>query len=210
MTRVLSDAWSRRTAHDHPYRWLSTEPGELFDARVARELAASFPVDGFTRRDRADRARGKTYRNYSRQLFGPGTDAAAPPLPGLWQDLLDDVLSEEYRRRVATVLGQEQAAEVEVRLVRHAPGDWLEPHTDRDDKLFSHIVYFNAEWRPEWGGCLDILGGPDPASVVGSVVPRLGASALLAQAPNSWHQVARVSDGSAAARMSLLVHGLRP
>ncbi|MFC4856092.1 2OG-Fe(II) oxygenase family protein [Actinophytocola glycyrrhizae] len=204
---VLADRWRTRRAGTHPYPWLATPPGELFGLDVAEELAATFPADGFVRKDAAHRVRGKTYRNFSRPVTGEQDGTG--PLPPRWTELLTDLRSPEYRAWVADVLGQEPADDVELRLVRHSPGDWLGPHTDREDKIFSHILYFNPGWRADWGGCLEILERSSAAAVAGRVVPELGASALLAQAPNSWHQVTAVSKASAESRRSLLVHGLR-
>lgn len=207
-TGLLDGPWTRRSGADSPYRWLSTAPGELFPEGAARELAAAFPLDAYTRLDTTARPHGKSYRNYSRVLAGPGrlTDDT---LPRLWHDLLAQALTPHYRAAVAGVLGQQPASAVEVRLVRHARGDWLGPHTDRADKLFSHIIYFNRDWRPEWGGCLQILRSAHPSDVAAEVVPRLGASALLARADNSWHQVGAVTSDPAPERRSLLIHGLR-
>ncbi|MDS0139290.1 MULTISPECIES: 2OG-Fe(II) oxygenase family protein [unclassified Amycolatopsis] len=130
-------------------------------------------------------------------------------LTEVWRRLIADLTEGTYLRDVAALLRQPVASGLEIRLVRHAGGDWLSPHTDRADKLFSHIFYFTRGWRAEWGGCLEILEGDDPASVAGRVVPELGASALLARADNSWHQVSRVRGAPPVDRTSLLVHGRR-
>ncbi|MEU2065744.1 2OG-Fe(II) oxygenase family protein [Streptomyces anulatus] len=108
------------------------------------------------------------------------------------------------------MLDQPVARDLDIRLVRHESGDWLSPHTDREDKLFSHIIYFSTRWDAEWGGCLEILRSSDPADAVARVVPRLGASALLARSDESWHQVSPVTPvPGIPPRASLLVHGLR-
>jgi hypothetical protein len=204
---MLADQWAVPRAHEHPYRWLSTEPGELLPVEAAQELADTFPEDGYVRRDTSTRGSGKQYRNFSRTVVLPG-DGPLARLPDPWLELVSELQAVAYRRRVARLLDQPVARGLEIRLVRHASGDWLGPHTDRGDKLFSHILYFNPGWQEEWGGCLEILEGADPATVAGRIVPRLGASALLAQADNSWHQVTKVSGSAARSRRSLLVHGL--
>ena len=90
------------------------------------------------------------------------------------------------------MLGQQPARALELRLVRHGPGDGLSPHTDRDDKIFSHVIYLNRTWHEDWGGCLEVLSNNDPGAVAGRIVPRLGASALMARSNNSWHQVTAI------------------
>lgn len=213
---LLGLSWARRAAHREPYRWLATEPGELFAPGVAERLAACFPEDGYTRLDTSGRASGKQYRNYSRPITGEAartaeSGQAAPEaraaLPEPWPALISELLTGGYRAQVARLLDQQPATGLEIRLVRHSGGDWLGPHTDREDKLFSHIVYFNPGWSSAWGGCLEVLAG-EHGGAAARIVPRLGASALLVQAPNSWHQVTAVAPG-APERRSLLIHGLR-
>jgi len=205
---VLDTHWLRRAANRDPFTWLSTAPGEALSHETATRLRATFPEDGFRRKDATGQGREKSYRNYSRPLVVDSVPLATD-LPPLWQRLVGELTADDYRKDVAALLGQEVARTVEIRLVRHAGGDWLSPHTDRADKLFSHIFYFNPGWRAEWGGCLEILSGNDPDAVVARIPPELGATALLARADNSWHQVSRVAAQPAPERTSLLVHGVR-
>lgn len=207
MSVVLRDSWGGRAPSLDPFRWLHTTPGELLDLDVARQLAGSVPDHGFVRKLEVSVTRTKTYRNFSWDLVRPGEPTVE--LTGLWRELISDLVDPEYRRRVSELLGTPVADAVEIRLVRHLPGDWLGPHTDRPDKIFSHVLYFTAGWQPEWGGNLEILRTADPASVVSRVVPELGASALFARSDDSWHQVSPVTDERVPARVSLLIHGIR-
>lgn len=204
---LINPAWTEAVASDRPFRWLSTEPGLLLDEATAARLAREFPTESFTRRESDRPDASKTYRNFSRALVGPDVRADAAPLPEIWQRLVTELLEDGYRDAVAKVLGQPPAARLEIRLARHGRTDWLSPHTDRPDKAFSHLVYFNPEWREEWGGCLQILGSADPADVVAQVVPRLGVSALFERSDSSWHQVGPVAAEAPSDRISLLIHG---
>lgn len=204
--QIVSDSWFRLRLQRQPYRWLATAPGEFCSLEDAGRLADTFPTEGFVRRNESERACGKRYSNFSRPLNWPEDEGA---LGAEWRRLVADLLSPDYRDHVARILAQERAARLELRLVYHGSGDWLGPHTDRDDKLFSQIIYFNRGWSAAWGGCLQILRHNDPASVVATVAPELGASVLLARASNSWHQVTEVSPDAPAQRRSLLIHGLR-
>jgi SM-20-related protein len=206
---VLTGAWDDLRCHDHPYRWLATPPGQLLALDTAERLCAARPTGAFVRREADAKGSDKTYRNYSRQLVAPDGTTATEGLSRLWLELVDELCSAAYRHHVARVLNQPVVERVEVRLVRHAPGDWLGPHTDRPDKAFSHVFYLNPGWQESWGGALHILASRDPDDVVSVVSPELGASVLLARADNSWHRVGPVTAAAATERTSLLVHGLR-
>lgn len=205
LMRILSDSWFQLASQPNPYRWLATRPGEFCSLKNAGQLAETFPSEGFIRRNESKRASGKRYSNFSRPLRWPEDEAT---LSAEWRSLVNDLLHPEYCTQVARMLDQRKAYQLELRLVYHGAGDWLEPHTDRDDKLFSHIVYFNHRWSAAWGGCLQILRDSDPKSVVATISPELGASVLLARASNSWHQVTKVSPDAPVQRRSLLIHGL--
>lgn len=201
MVMELAGPWPGAELSTEPFPWLVTPPGSVFPVETAVELAATFPQDSFARLDTSARTEGKTYRNWSR----PAGAELAPA--GAWSELLAELASPAYRLLVAQVLGQPVAAEVELRFVHHGRGDWLDPHVDSADKLFSHIFYFADGWQPDWGGCLEILGSADPADVVASVAPVTGRSVLMARTDRAWHQVTRVSPSARTGRSSLLVHG---
>jgi 2OG-Fe(II) oxygenase superfamily len=211
MMTVLRSGWTRRCVLQHePYTWLATRPDQIYAEATARQLLIDFPVDSFTRTDASADGRAKTYRNYTRTLLAPSESRRQPEhLPPLWRQLVTELSIMDYRRDVAALLDQPVASTLEIRLVRHGNGDWLSPHTDREDKLFSHVFYFNPGWREEWGGCLEILAGAEPVVPVARVVPRLGVTSLLARCEKSWHQVTKVTEAAPGERVSLLVHGMR-
>jgi SM-20-related protein len=203
---LINRAWRQLTPRADPFPWLATLPGQLMDIEVVRQLADEFPAGSFERKGSGP-ASDKTYRNYSRELVSRDRQQLDGLSP-LWRELVSELLADGYRHAVAELLELPVADALEVRLVRHTRGDWLGPHTDRADKAFSHILYLNPDWRARWGGCLEVLGSSDPDDVVDTVVPELGASALMVRSDHSWHQVGRVAGGSVRERTSLLVHGL--
>ena len=46
---------------------------------------------------------------------------------------------------------------MEVNVFHYGPGAWLGPHVDLEDKIVTHVLYFNTEWNAADGGCLSIL-----------------------------------------------------
>jgi SM-20-related protein len=201
---ILCAGWERAETRSFPFTWCVTGPGEFISESDSALLADTFPSSGFVRINKSHRdSEEKTYRNWSRPV------APDVGLPAPWQRLIEDLSSTRYREAVGAALGQRAASQVEIRLVRHESGDWLAPHTDRADKLFSHVLYLNHEWHAEWGGCLEILESRDPGSAVQTIVPALGVSALLSRCDNSWHQVTKVVSQAAGERRSVLVHGIK-
>nr|WP_238937548.1 2OG-Fe(II) oxygenase [Pseudoalteromonas sp. S16_S37] len=195
--------WFGQTPSHFPYCWHVAEEQELLGLSDAMNLAESFPKEGFIRLDRSTRLQGKSYRNYSLP-----TDEGHQYLPTIWQQFINEIQSVVYRRSVAQLLNQPIAEQLELRFVKHGPGDWLGPHTDSEDKLFSHVFYFNINWQAHWGGTFDVLAQNDASDIVRRVIPVLGSSVILGRSHCSWHQVAPVIEGVDDARCSFLVHGL--
>jgi len=71
------------------------------------------------------------------------------------------------------------AAPMEVNVFHYGPGANLGPHSDLEDKLVTHILYFNPSWDREDGGCLTILRSADPADIAAEVDPIVGNSAVV-------------------------------
>lgn len=207
MTDLLNQAWPEVRTETHPYPWVYFTSGQFLIESAERDLARRFPTEGYQRLDRSDRTTGKTYRNFSRPIAGPEGMADVSDFSPLWRRLIEALLAPEYRDAMAHLLGQPVAGAIELRLVRHGSGDWLEPHVDGPDKLFSHLIYFTAEWQDAWGGRLELLASADPASVIHRITPRLGASVALARSEQAWHSVSVVDEGRPE-RRSLLIHGL--
>src|SRR5438105_7437559 len=86
-------------------------------------------------------------------------------------------------------------APMEVNVFHYGPGANLGPHPDLEDKLVTHVLYFNRSWNREDGGCLTILRSSDPADVAAEIEPIVGNSSVVVRSEESWHAVSRVVDG---------------
>jgi Rps23 Pro-64 3,4-dihydroxylase Tpa1-like proline 4-hydroxylase len=126
-----------------------------------------------------------------------------------WPELVDQVISPTYRRVLGDLLTIDLVGtSIEARLCRYSHGCWMAPHTDNLDKVATQIIYFNPEWRYDWGGCLRLLRSNRSGDVASEILPLLGTSVILVRSDQSWHEVAPVSGGIRATRLSLLVHFL--
>ncbi|MER5717424.1 2OG-Fe(II) oxygenase [Streptomyces sp. NPDC002132] len=209
-TAVLDrDAIARTAMARDPFVWglvADSVPG----APTRRRLAEEFPAEGFVLTERAGgTAAGKGYRTWNLPLVQGGV--AVPDgmrrLTGLWQSFVASLLDDGYRTAVAEATGRDlDGCALEVRAVRYGSGSWIDPHTDRADKVVTQTWYFNEGWRPEWSGALRILRSPAVDDVAAEVMPGLTDSVLLVPSPDSWHTVMPVAGGAEQDRRVLLVH----
>ena len=117
-----------------------------------------------------------------------------------WRSFMDAVESDEtYRRFIGGLLG---LSDFVTRYAWHVgvTGSEVSPHRDAEDKLGTHIFYFNTseDWDPAWGGSTIALGGkkvgalnPDFSDFAseesGSIVDN--HSFLFKNTPEAWHGV---------------------
>lgn len=193
------------TVHSSPYIWARLHGGCLGGEAAA--LAATFPSDGFVLTERREGS-DKTYRSYNLPLVGGGAadDGALAGLTPEWRAFVDDLTSESYRRALTSLTGIDlDGLGPQIRLCRYVAGCWLDPHTDRDDKVLTHVWYFNETWPEEWGGALRVLGSDDASDVRSIIFPALGSSTVIGVSSRSWHSVDPIAVG-ADDRCSVLVH----
>ena len=192
-----------------PYRWAAIDG--LFGADDAAALASAFPRDKF--RNVAGHDGEKGFQYAARSLIHMGAAEPSHPL-GLdpcWLALAKDLLSPGYREALSAASGLDlSSADMEANVVHYGPGAWLGPHVDLEEKILTHIFYFNPAWDPAEGGCLNILSSNDPADRVARIRPLVGTSSLLVRSKRSWHSVSPVSPGCAVSRRSLNVIFHRP
>lgn len=197
--------WNRISQHKletEPYRWAVIN--QLFSTADAAALAATFPRDHFKRL--ADYAGEKDFEYEARELIGMGETSTSRPerLSAAWRRLAGDFLSNEYRAAMSSLTGFDLAsAPLEVNVFHYPPGGSLGAHPDLSDKIVTHVLYFNQSWNDDDGGCLTILRSSDPGTMVTSVSPVAGNSAVLVRSDNSWHAVSPVVKGCRLSRRSL-------
>ncbi|KPH86557.1 hypothetical protein GLUCOINTEAF2_0202654 [Komagataeibacter intermedius AF2] len=59
------------------------------------------------------------------------------------------------------------------------------PHTGLENRLVL-LTYLNHDWKPEYGGQLELWQN-NPPRPVRKIVPQFGSSVLMLQSPDSWH-----------------------
>lgn len=102
------------------------------------------------------------------------------------------------------------AAPLEVNVFHFGAGAWMGPHVDLNDKIVTHVLYFNRAWEPAAGGCLRILCSADENDVAAEVSPVVGNSAVIVRSDKSWHAVSRIARDRPVSRRSVNVTFYQP
>jgi hypothetical protein len=201
--------FARQTLQTQPYDWAAVI--NLFSRRDAAALAASFPCDHFKRVE--GRGGEKDYEYEARVLIAMGADAVSysEALSAAWIALANDLLSPAYRVALSLLTGCDlRSAPMEVNVFHYGPQACLGPHPDLQDKVVTHVLYFNKAWDRANGGCLTILRSADQTDVAAEIMPTVGNSAVLVRSERSWHAVPRVDSNCRTSRRSLTATFYRP
>jgi SM-20-related protein len=201
--------FARRTLQTQPYEWAAVS--DLFSRRDGAALAESFPGDHF--KTVKDDDGEKEYEYEARELIamGEATLSHSEDLSPAWIALAHDFLSSEYRVALSLLTGHDlRSAPMEVNVFHYGPRARLGPHADLEDKVATHVLYFNESWDREDGGCLTILRSADPADVAAEILPVIGNSAVLVRSERSWHAVPQVVNNCNSSRRSLTATFYRP
>jgi hypothetical protein len=103
--------------------------------------------------------------------------------------LLGDLQQPEFSRIVGEKIGRDLVGRPQMIVVRKwsAAKDGR-VHTDGLDKVATALVYLNDDWKPEEGGALRYLEGPDLDGPGTEPLPaRYGAFTAFGRSDTSWH-----------------------
>ncbi|GAA6619127.1 2OG-Fe(II) oxygenase family protein [Scytonema sp. NUACC26] len=203
------------TMQEIPYKWVVFE--NLLDKQTQTELIKTFPTKHFQEYSGKSHPSlleeyyaeytYKDYQFFRRYVFyekdGKGFQHTAD-LSEVWQKLLEELLTPDYRSAIEQLSGVNlKNHSLEIRFFRDRPGFWNRPHTDHQLKNVTHILYFNEEWNPEWGGCFQVLNDNQTKSVVKEVIPLPQYSVAIVRCDRSWHMVSPISLNATQDRLSL-------
>jgi SM-20-related protein len=195
---------THHTLKTTPYHW--TEVGGLFAPEDAAQLAASYPRDHFKTVVGYDGEKDYVYEARALIAMGERMVSHAEELSKTWLALAHDLLSPAYRAAMSSLTNRDLSdVPMEVNVFHYGPGACLGPHLDLQDKLVTHVLYFNRSWNVEDGGCLTILRSGEPTDIAANVAPIVGNSAVLVRSDKSWHAVSRVVNGCRESRRSMTV-----
>ena len=204
LTRITPDALAVE-----PYKWALID--RLFSRADGEALAATFPRDHFKTVRGYDGEKGYEYEARALVEMNATAPSRAEFLSPSWRQLAEELLSHGYRQAMSRLTGLNLAELwMEANVFHYGQSAWLGPHVDLEDKIVTHVFYFNEAWDEADGGCLSILRAGDMKEVVKVVTPLVGNSCVLVRSTNSWHAVSRVRDDCRVSRRSMTVTFYRP
>lgn len=203
-----------------PFPWYDFQ--DLLTPEAFARLYADFPpLAAFERHQGLPRAHGQRshdryYLAYETSLYHEGGGADEYKLDSgggtirheelapSWQAFIDELRDENgYAGFVARALG---LPSVRLRFAWHlgTDGSEVSPHRDADNKIGTHIFYFNTseDWRREWGGQFVALGGKkvarrnpefDEFETEEKIEILDNRSFLFKNTADAWHGVRRLS-----------------
>lgn len=170
---------------DSPYIWGATN--ELILPQYRQGLVRLFPNEGFIscEANRED-------KSYSMLCKSVSTDITDVHISenSLWQQFIEEIVSKQYIDALSLLNGYSlHNKKIELNLWKYCYGNWLSPHTDKEDKVFTQLLYFNAAWPKLGGGALRILNSNNEDDYHQQIYPGPCHSVFLKRSSNSWHSV---------------------
>jgi hypothetical protein len=191
MPMIRTEAIRSAVLQREPFRWSHVDG--LFSDEDLRLLSCEFPSDQFvmTRRETGS---DKRYVTAARPLRDrSGRRHGESGLTPAWRMLLEALCSPVYAEALGALTGEDVRDHVfDIGCFRYGPGGFVSPHTDKEQKSIGHVLYFNPDWDPAWGGVFRILDRPDERAVRAEIPPLAGQSVVLVRSDRSWHCVTPV------------------
>jgi hypothetical protein len=130
----------------------------------------------------------------------------ADELPVPWSELVDEVLSDRFRRWLSEGTGVDvTASRTTVGLYVFGDGDYTTVDTGKVEKALSFGLYLNTTWLREYGGAFQIFDRKAPdAEPVRDVVPIGGRCITMTPTTSTWHRIEGVDTGGEVSRLLLM------
>lgn len=183
-----------------PFDWIKIK--RCFNPKDAFDLANTFPKENFAKSIGKD----SRYSLYERTLIDQDLLCFSNDLSQIWQSFAIYMLSTDYKKTVEIALRKQivHDSKLRVRLYRYSNGDWMNPHTDPPDRLTTHLIYLNPEWKDDFGGQLVILESNSLDSISEVVPPHHNTGVLFCPSEKSYHAVTPMSNENEIERLVII------
>jgi 2OG-Fe(II) oxygenase superfamily len=201
------DTTAALVRHDDPYVYYTADG--VVSARDLQALNAAIPD-----REIYERCvkQGEEHRKqYTMWRCEPALDsrrtAVADRLTEPWSDLVDGVLSADFRQWLTDGVGVDvRTLPVTVGLYVFEDGDYTTNDTGKLEKALSFGLYLNSEWKSAYGGAFQVF--TDKSTDDGPVrelVPVGGRCVTMTPTETTWHRIERIDTGGRVPRLLLMV-----
>lgn len=114
-------------------------------------------------------------------------------IPPNWKELVNVFCGENYTNLLRQVFEfPDNNVLIDMEVFKYRDNDWIGPHTDRPNRLVTHLYYLNKSWDAASGGILHLLSGPREDLVAKTIVPEAPTSVAFVRSDDSWHYVTPV------------------
>lgn len=170
------------------------------------KLYATAPLDRAEKITRTDPDHEKQYRmNLVYLLRENQRSETTASLAAPWQELVDDLVSEEFTGWLEEGTGLAlRDLVLDIGVYTHVDGDFISVHKDKPNKAITAILYLNEEWPEGAGGEYEVRSSGDPdAAPVRRIRPRPGQFLAFPPTDKSWHSVSKVDTGGTTTRLTV-------
>jgi hypothetical protein len=150
----------------------------------------------------------KPYRMFVRPLVRLGKRRVDRPemLAPAWIQLCAEFLDTKYSHALSDFVGIDlSGCATEVSFWVYDRNCFLAPHTDKPDKVLTHLFYLTPRWSSLWKGALRLLRSADSNDCTVRLFPEPLRSIVLIRSASSWHSVEAVDDQAEETRRSIQV-----
>ncbi|WP_445261968.1 2OG-Fe(II) oxygenase [Pseudomonas sp. EA_65y_Pfl2_P74] len=167
-------------------------------------------ISSLTFQETTVQSASKTYRMNVCPLLSSDGAAARLDAGSVWELFCAELMGVRYRTAVGELTGLDlRDCRLEINAWIYDAGCFLAPHTDKEDKILSHLFYLVPRWETSWGGRLLILRSHTLEDCAYALTPTPDKSVILLRSALSWHAVEQVNPIARFPRLSVQVIFLR-
>jgi len=201
---INTEAVFERFEHPYPYSLVS---GLLSAEDLSRLNAELPPWDLFRRLVKEGPEYDKHYRMWLMDLYDEqGRAAGTEKLPPAWAELLDDLLSPQFAAALERGLGVDLAGlGLTLGIYRYIDGDYTTVSVGKSTKVVHFAFYLNDSWTDVEGGHMHLWTAKDAMEPAVSIVPVGGTAAVMSPSEVTWHNIGKITTGTAKDRINIMV-----
>lgn len=148
-----------------------------------QELIKNFPKDLHT----SEKIGDKSYKMHHKEFINPKSQEIGKNLHNIWYQLYEEIMQEKYRSSISKLTKIDlDKASIGATFWEYDKDCFLSIHTDKKEKLVTHLIYLNEKWEGEGG---ELLLYDENKKVKSKIICEVENSPILITSEKSWHSV---------------------